>query len=109
MKVRSALSHRRRGTRTPGSPPASSAPASDGPFPGAGHNVACEYLGLIPEKDRGDHEIDYQVFRALIGDWAVIDAIDSLADQLRHDADVRPDHGRLRLLDAALWTRGAQK
>jgi hypothetical protein len=52
------------------------------------------------------------VYRALIGDRQIIAAIDDLADRLRASVpgrDVRPDTGRLRLLDAALWTLAAKK
>lgn len=74
-------------------------------------NVVCTYLGLIPsakgQKGRGNYQIDYQVYRALIGNHRVIDQVDHLVDRLRGGVpgrEVRLDTGRLRLLDAALWT-----
>ncbi|WP_298461227.1 DUF6308 family protein [uncultured Cellulomonas sp.] len=70
-------------------------------------NVVCYHLGLIPSGTRGNYQIDYQVYRALVGDRQIITAIDNLTDQLRAGVpgrDVHPDTGRLRLLDAALWT-----
>jgi hypothetical protein len=77
-------------------------------------NVVCDYLGLIPtaKGESGNYQVDYQVYRALIGDRQIIAAIDDLADQLRAGVpgrDVRPDAGRLRLLDAALWTWAVKK
>ena len=72
-------------------------------------NLVCDYLGLIPtaKGTKGNYQIDYQVYRALIGDRLIIEAIDALGEQLRAgvpDRDVHVDSGRLRLLDAALWT-----
>ncbi|WP_255632945.1 DUF6308 family protein [Actinotalea sp. Marseille-Q4924] len=72
-------------------------------------SVVCTYLGLIPSKGkgRGNYQIDYQVYRALIGNREVIERIDDLVDRLRDGVpgrEVRLDGGRLRLLDAALWT-----
>lgn len=67
--------------------------------------VVCTYLGLI-KGSTSSYKIDYQVYRALIGDRDITDPLDELADQLRAgipDRDVRADVGRLRLLDAALW------
>ena len=77
-------------------------------------NVVCDYLGLIPTAKgaKGNYQIDYQVYRALIGDRQIIAAIDDLEDELRAgvpDRDVRLDTGRLRLLDAALWTWAVKK
>ena len=66
--------------------------------------VVCEYLGLLRH---GSWQIDYQVFRALIGDAEVIQACGA-AVHAAHDAagDRRLvlDIEALRVLDAALWT-----
>lgn len=70
-------------------------------------NVVCRYLGLIPDRGRGDYRIDWQVYRSLIGDREIISAIDALVDDLRAgsaDRELRLDSARLRVLDAALWT-----
>ncbi|MCL3863013.1 DUF6308 family protein [Actinotalea sp. K2] len=74
-------------------------------------NLVCNYLGLIPTAKgaKGNYQIDYQVYRALIGDRQIIEAIDALREQLRAEHDVRADSGRLRVLDAALWTWAAGK
>lgn len=77
-------------------------------------NVVCDYLGLIPTAKgaKGNYQIDYQVYRALIGDRQITAAIDELEDKLRAgvpDREVRPDTGHLRLLDAALWTWAVKK
>jgi hypothetical protein len=75
-------------------------------------NIVCAHLGLLPKGTRGNHQIDWQVFRALIGDRRVIDAIDALDPLVKaeaRDRRVQTDPGRLRLLDAALWTWASGK
>lgn len=68
-------------------------------------DVVCRYLGLIPARGYGNYQVDWQVYRALIGDKEVTDTIDDLVDKVKvtPDRDVHPDRGRLRILDAALW------
>lgn len=69
--------------------------------------VVCNHLGLIPPRGRGDYRIDWQVFRFLVGDRQVVEAIDARVDTARatsSDRDVEIDRERLRILDAALWT-----
>lgn len=62
------------------------------------------YLGM----DRyQSYEIDFQVYRALIGDTEVIKAVDRAATEARASAPSRDlviTEPRLRVLDAALWT-----
>ncbi|WP_407343340.1 DUF6308 family protein [Pengzhenrongella phosphoraccumulans] len=66
--------------------------------------VVCEYLGLLR---RGSWQIDYQVFRSLIGDAEVVHACDaavSAAHDAASDRRLVLDTEMLRVLDAALWT-----
>jgi hypothetical protein len=75
-------------------------------------NLVCAHLGLLPTGTRGDYQVDWQVYRALIGDHRVIGAIDALNPLIKaeaRDRRVQTDTGRLRLLDAALWTWAAGK
>lgn len=75
-------------------------------------NLVCIHLGLLPKGKRGDYQVDWQVFRALIGDRRVIEAIDALGPLIKteaRDRRVQTDTGRLRLLDAALWTWASGK
>ena len=67
----------------------------------------CGYLGLL--NARQNYQVDWHVFRFLIGDQDVIAAIGAAVEQtmdvaLEGSRRVRPDVSRLRLLDAALWT-----
>lgn len=64
----------------------------------------CGYLGIL---HLDDFRLDWQVFRSLVRDREIRAAIDTLPDAVREVADGRDlilDEGRLRLLDAALWT-----
>ncbi|MDO8122558.1 DUF6308 family protein [Isoptericola sp. b490] len=66
--------------------------------------VVCGYLGLL---DLGSWQADYQVFRSLLGDPEVQQAVDAAADAAdasAGDRRLRIDTERLRILDAALWT-----
>lgn len=73
----------------------------------------CTYLGLIPTNGRSDYRVDWQVFRSLVNDAQVIEAVDAGARRALEHASaegrtIRLDVGRLRLLDAALWTWAAR-
>jgi len=64
----------------------------------------CDYLDLTPWRN---YQVDWQVFRRLIGDPDVIAAIDVMSKATVAAAAGRrlqPDQSRLRLLDAAIWT-----
>jgi Family of unknown function (DUF6308) len=64
----------------------------------------CNYLGLTKFKN---YQVDWQVFRSLIGDPDIIAAIDVVSEETTTAAAGRRlqlDQSRLRLLDAALWT-----
>jgi hypothetical protein len=66
--------------------------------------VVCDYLNL---SNFSNYQTDWQVFRALIGDRDIIEAIDTAANATTMAASGRQlkmDDSRLRLLDAALWT-----
>jgi hypothetical protein len=64
----------------------------------------CDHLGLTQFRN---YQVDWQVFRSLIGDTDIIAAIDMMGTAIAADAAGRRlqvDHSRLRLLDAAVWT-----
>jgi len=64
----------------------------------------CDYLGLTQVRN---YQVDWQVFRSLIGDPDIIAAIDVMSKATAAAAAGRrlqADQSRLRLLDAALWT-----
>jgi hypothetical protein len=66
-------------------------------------NVVCQLLGLLP---KGSYQVDWQVYRHLVADAEVLEAIDraTFAATLDIDsADVVLDEQPLRILDAALW------
>ncbi|TQM54597.1 hypothetical protein FBY41_4635 [Humibacillus xanthopallidus] len=66
-------------------------------------NVVCALLGLLP---KGNYQVDWQVFRHLMRDQEVLDAIEAAAETAMQDADgtlVVIDREPLRILDAALW------
>lgn len=67
-------------------------------------NVVCELLGLLP---KGDYQVDWQVFRHLMRDSDVLDAIAFAGDAATQAADgveLTLDQEPLRILDAALWS-----
>jgi hypothetical protein len=64
----------------------------------------CDYLGLNQLRN---YQVDWQVFRSLIGDPDIIAAIDVMCKATAAVAAGRrlqADQSRLRLLDAAIWT-----
>ena len=64
----------------------------------------CDYLGLTPWRN---YQVDWQIFRSLIGDPDVIAAIDVMSKATVAAAAGRrleADQSHLRLLDAAIWT-----
>ncbi len=64
----------------------------------------CDYLGLTQLRN---YQVDWQVFRSLIGDPDIIAAIDVMSKATAAAAAGRrlqADQSRLRLLDAAIWT-----
>lgn len=64
----------------------------------------CDYLGLTQFKN---YQVDWQIFRSLIGDPDIIAAIDVMTKATAAAAAERRlqvEQSRLRLLDAALWT-----
>jgi hypothetical protein len=63
----------------------------------------CDYLGLTRWRN---YQMDWQVFRSLIGDPDIIAAIDLMSKATAEAAAGRlqVDQSRLRLLDAAIWT-----
>ncbi len=64
----------------------------------------CDYLGLTQWRS---YQVDWQVFRSLIGDPDIIAAIDVMSKATAAAAAGRrlqEDQSRLRLLDAAIWT-----
>jgi hypothetical protein len=64
----------------------------------------CDYLGLTPWRN---YQVDWQIFRSLIGDPDIITAIDVMSKAIVAAAAGRrlqADQSRLRLLDAAIWT-----
>ena len=71
-------------------------------------NIVRDYLDLTRHKN---YQVDWQVYRALIGDHDIIKAVDEAIDEAitgAHQAAGRRrlwlDTSRLRVLDAALWT-----
>ena len=75
-------------------------------FPVRDHKV-CAYLGLATAQHK--YQVDWQMFRFLIGDKDISLALDAACEQTMlsvRDSDrrVEMDVPRLRLLDAALWT-----
>lgn len=66
--------------------------------------VIRDLLGLTRH---ANYQVDWQVFRALIGDRDIINACDAARTAAHEAADGRRvdiDQERLRVLDAALWT-----
>ena len=66
-------------------------------------NVVCALLGLLP---KGNYQVDWQVFRDLVRDQEVLDAIAAAAEaatEAAEGAHVAVDKEPLRILDAALW------
>ena len=64
----------------------------------------CDYLGLTPWRN---YQVDWQIFRSLIGDPDIIAAIDMMSKATVAAAagrQLQADRSRLRLLDAAIWT-----
>ena len=64
----------------------------------------CDYLGLTPWRN---YQVDWQIFRSLIGDPDITAAIDAMSKATVAAAAGRrlqADQSRLRLLDAAIWT-----
>lgn len=64
----------------------------------------CDYLGLTQWRN---YQVDWQIFRSLIGDPDVIAAIDVMSKATVAAAAGRrlqADQSHLRLLDAAIWT-----
>lgn len=64
----------------------------------------CDCLGLTPWRN---YQVDWQIFRSLIGDSDIIAAIDLMSRATVAAAAGRrlqADQSRLRLLDAAIWT-----
>jgi uncharacterized protein DUF6308 len=66
--------------------------------------VVRDLLGLTAA---GNYEVDYQVFRALIQDELVCEAIESVRAATAEHRGVQVDDPRLRVLDVALWTYGS--
>jgi hypothetical protein len=72
-------------------------------FPARDREV-CGYLGLAQLRN---YQVDWQVFRNLMGDPDIVAAIDVAGKAVMAAAAGRRlqvDHSRLRLLDAAIWT-----
>lgn len=74
------------------------------------NEVVCGYLGLRSEAGRDDYRVDWQVFRALISDRDLMEAIDRLTPLVSEAAmwrKVQTETTRLRILDTALstWVR----
>ena len=64
----------------------------------------CDYLGLTPWRN---YQVDWQIFRSLIGDPDIIAAIDAMSKAtvaVAAGRRLQVDRSRLRLLDAAIWT-----
>lgn len=64
----------------------------------------CDYLGLASWRN---YQVDWQIFRSLIGDPEIIAAIDVVSKATAAAAAgqrLQSDQSRLRLLDAAIWT-----
>lgn len=64
----------------------------------------CDYLGLTELRN---YQVDWQVFRNLIGDPDIIAAIDVMGKAIAVAGvgrRLQVDQSRLRLLDAAIWT-----
>jgi Family of unknown function (DUF6308) len=64
----------------------------------------CDYLGLTQLRN---YQLDWQVFRSLIGDPDIIAAIDVMSITTAAAAAgrrLRADQSRLRMLDTAIWT-----
>ena len=67
-------------------------------------NVVCQLLGLLP---KGNYQVDWLVFRHLISDADVRQAIDEARSAATRDGragDVVLDKEPLRILDVALWS-----
>ncbi|GAA2745327.1 hypothetical protein GCM10009868_26390 [Terrabacter aerolatus] len=67
-------------------------------------NVVCELLGLLP---KGDYQVDWQVFRHLMADSEILDAIAMATGAATEGTDgsvLVVDQEPLRVLDAALWS-----
>jgi len=72
-------------------------------------SVVRDLLGLT---QYGEYQIDWQVYRSLIGDDKVIRASDTAiaaAHQVAGTRRLQTDRDRLRVLDAALWTYAPKK
>jgi hypothetical protein len=64
----------------------------------------CDYLGLTPWRN---YQVDWQIFRSLIGDPDIFEAIDVMRKatvEASAGRRLQADRSRLRLLDAAIWT-----
>lgn len=75
-------------------------------------NLVCTFLGLLGPRKRGFYQVDWQVFRALMCDDRIAQAIDrvvEVAAETSGSRDVVMDTDPLRLLDAALWTWASGK
>jgi len=70
--------------------------------------IVCEYLGLLK---KGNYQVDWQVFRYLISQRDVRDAIDVLVDQALRVPGVQLGSPvrYLRHLDVALWMHAANE
>lgn len=66
--------------------------------------VVRDLLGLTAT---GNYEVDYQIFRALIQDEFVCEAIESVRATAGEHNGAQVTDPRLRLLDVALWTYGS--
>jgi hypothetical protein len=72
-------------------------------------NVVCRYLGLLDQK--GNYEVDWQVFRHVIQDNAIRRRLDEIVDEAsqRPGVDVGHPNRRLRHLDVILWMHARPK
>ena len=64
----------------------------------------CGYLGL---SQLADYQVDWQVFRSLVTDPAIITAVGIVADETvacAPERNLHIDSSLLRLLDSAIWT-----
>lgn len=59
---------------------------------------------LFGTTDEADHRVDWQLFRHVIADHTVTQAVDSARQAVVEGSRTRIDTSRLRLLDVALWT-----
>jgi len=67
-------------------------------------SVVRDFLGLT---QYGNYQVDWQVFRAMLGDTTIVRACDTAVAAAYEEAGDRRlavDRDRLRVLDAALWT-----